>query len=32
MYNEIEYLDLIAEELKMHDHCRKTLLKEFGEK
>ena len=32
MYNEIEDLDLIAKEFKMHDHCRKTFLKGFGEK
>ena len=31
MYNEIEDLDLIAEEFKMHDHCRKIFLKGFGE-
>ena len=31
MYNEIEDLDLIAKEFKMHDHCRKTFLKGFGE-
>ena len=31
MYDEIEDLDLIAKEYKMHDHCRKTFLKGFGE-
>ena len=31
MYNEIEDLDLIAKEFKMHDHCRKIFLKGFGE-
>ena len=31
MHNEIEDLDLIAKEFKMHDHCRKTFLKEFGD-
>ena len=30
-YNEIEDLDLIAKEFKMHDHRRKTSLKWFGE-
>ena len=32
MYNEIEYLDLIATEFKIHDHCWKTFLKGFGKK
>jgi len=32
MYNEIADLDLISKEFKMHDHCRKTFLKGFGEK
>ena len=27
----MEDLDLIAKEFKMHGHCRKTLLKGFGE-
>ena len=31
MCNEIEDLDLIAKEFKIHDHCRKTFLKGFGE-
>ena len=31
-YNEIEYLDLIAKEFKMHDHCRKIFLRGFSEK
>lgn len=32
MYNEIVDLDLISKEFKMHDHCRKTFLKGFGER
>ena len=32
MYNELFYLDLVAKNFKMHDHCRKTFLKGFGEK
>ena len=32
MYKEIEYLHLIAKEFQMHDHCRETSLKEFGDK
>ena len=31
MYVEIEYLDLIVKGFKMHDHCRKTFLRGFGE-
>ena len=31
MYNEIEDLDLLAKEFKMHDHCRKYFLRGFGE-
>ena len=32
MYEDIKELDLIAKEFKMHDHCRKSFLKGFGEK
>ena len=31
MYYEILDLDIVAKEFKMHDHCRKSFLKEFGE-
>ena len=32
MYNEIQDLDLIAKEFKMHEHCRKAFIKGFGGK